>query len=332
MRCNYAFTILLGVLILSCVLNVGFAQEKVKVGFVDQVGMKAFEDGKKGFMEGLKEKGFESKIEVVYHNLNNNMDLVKDTIDKLKKENVKVIVTQGTKVTLEFLKVVKDIPIVYTSVTYPQQIDEIGKNLKFGDNYSGATIYTPQLPLIKLALKIKPDIKTIGIVVNSDEVNSKRDAGDLEKAAKELKLKSIISEYPGNNKDNNLLQKSVVAAFNKLIDSKVDAIMFPKDTLQVKFSNEIKSVVIPKKILTLATDASFAEKGVAVMAFTATCQKAGQNAGVIVTEILSGKKPKDIPPMYLDSFDIYLNTKTAKEMNISLPVDMIRMASTIIKE
>ncbi len=52
----------------------------------------------------------------------------------------------------------------------------------------------------------------------------------------------------------------------------------------------------------------------------------GYAAGQMIVKVLNGANPGDMPVATAQSLDIYINSKTAKELNISLPQEILDRA------
>lgn len=317
------FTVLTLICFTGFLPTIVYSQEKINIGILRQIDIKPFFDAEQGVKDALELGGYdESKVNFISIAINNQIDTVQRNLEELRKQNVKLICTIGTSVTIETLKNEKDIPVVYNIVSYPESITDAGKKYGFSENYTGATNKVASEPMIKMALKLKK-IDTIGMIFNAKEENAVRDVENIEKDCERLGIKSIIIPYTEEEK--------IVTTFKKLIDIGIDCLLFPKDTLQVKYLNELNSIIYDNKVLAFGLEASFCERDSAVLAFAAPTYKVGLIAGKKAVEVLNGKNPSDIPVEGLDKFDIYLNTRVAKKIHMNIPVNILKIASEVIK-
>ncbi|MBU1999296.1 MAG: hypothetical protein KKE64_07375, partial [Candidatus Omnitrophica bacterium] len=148
-----------------------FAQQKIKIGVILQDKISIFQDSFKGFKATLAKAGYgEDKVEYIVNIVNNDMTKVKDLVDSYRAQGAKLIHSSGTGTTLEILKNEKSIPVVFSIVAYKESLDGAAKKFGFGNNYTGALSSTSTHKLIDLALKVKKDIKKVGMIydVNAD--------------------------------------------------------------------------------------------------------------------------------------------------------------------
>ncbi len=306
-------------IVVSCV----FAQEEIKIGIVRQIDIKPFMDAEQGIIESLAARGYaEDRVEFIVKRINNNLQLVKSAVEELKTAGVQVIVSIGTRATIEVLKYVKEIPVVYSGVSYQESIQEAAKKYGYADNYTGTLLNAPAERLIEVALKIKR-INRIGMIFNLKEDNAYRDVQSFERSCKIAGIQSVVMPYTQ--------EEDLAANFHKLIELGISCILFPKDTLQVKHIDELIPMVYKHDIFTLGADAAFCQKNAAVLAFTAPAYKVGALAGKKIAQILEGKDPKKIPAEGLANFEIWINLKVAKQTNIHISPAVMRMASEIVQ-
>jgi putative ABC transport system substrate-binding protein len=308
--------------------SAAFAQEKIKIGIINQIDILPFFDTIDGVKKGLAEKGFgEDKVEYILFSVKGNIDSIKDGIDQMRKaHNLKLMVSIGTRATTETLKYVQDIPVVYSCVSYAESINEAGKQLGFANNYTGTLLNAPAEKVIDLALKIKSrkEIGRIGMIYCSKEDNARRDKDNFEEGCRKFGIESIVIAYTE--------ESEIVGAFQKLVDQGIRCILFPKDTLINKHLDELKPIIFQNQIFTLAADTAFVSKGGAVLAFSAPAYKVGMLAGDRIAQILNGKKPADIPPEGLKSFEIWINMAVASKTKIDIPSTVTKIASKVITE
>ena len=107
-----------------------------------------------------------------------------------------------------------------TAVTDLEQAHLVTSNEKPGGNVTGTTDMVPIEKQIGLLLTIVPDAKTIGIMYNNDEANSKIQA-DL--AEKELKKAGVKVKVLTANSTNDVQQVT------KSLAKDVDGIYIPTD-------------------------------------------------------------------------------------------------------
>jgi putative ABC transport system substrate-binding protein len=69
----------------------------------------------------------------------------------------------------------------------------------------------------------------------------------------------------------------------------------------------------------------FAEAG-GLMSYGPSIIDAYQWAGVYAAQILDGAKPKDLPVLLPDRYELVINVKTANQMKFKIPISMLTRA------
>jgi putative ABC transport system substrate-binding protein len=299
-----------------------YSEEKLKIGTILQIDIPPFKLQVDGFKKGLENAGYtKDNTEIIEMNAAGKMDAIKGMTDDLRKANVKLIVVIGTSAAIEVLKYVKDIPVV-ASVSYAESLREAAQKFNYGNNYAAGLMYVPHAPLIKLALKIG-NFKTFGMIYNQNEDNSKKEAVNLTSACKAMGLSSVAVPYADEN--------GLLDSFNTLIKSKIDCVLFTKDTLVVKHMADIVPLITSKKIKAVTIDEGSLDAS--IIGISIDMSALGVVLSNIALDILkNGKKPSDIAPKAMEKFMLIVNLKEAKAVGVNIPVELISTANKVIKE
>lgn len=156
------------------------------IGVLQLVQHNSLDAAYKGFKEGLKENGYKEgdNLTIDYQNAQNNQDNLKSMSEKLVKDDPDLLLGIATPAAQSLLNETTTIPITVTAVTDLEQAHLVSSNEKPGGNVTGTTDMVPIDKQIDLLLSIVPDAKTIGIMYNNGEANSKIQGDLAEKALK----------------------------------------------------------------------------------------------------------------------------------------------------
>ena len=171
---------------------------KTKIGILQPVEHSALSAARLGFIEGLKEKGFEDgkNITIYYQNANdepaNQTQYAKSLTAKC---DITLGIGTGSSQALQAAHVNSGStkPILFTAVTDPVDAKLVASNDAPGGFITGTSDMNPveaQIDLIKTCL---PDVDKIGIIYTQSETNSKVQA-NLAKAEAEKYGISVVIE------------------------------------------------------------------------------------------------------------------------------------------
>src|ERR1044071_6928421 len=68
-----------------------------------------------------------------------------------------------------------------------------------------------------------------------------------------------------------------------------------------------------------------------LMSYGADSTDQFRRAAVYVDKILKGAKPADLPVQQSTKFEFVINLKTAKQIGLTIPVDLLQQANKVIK-
>jgi putative tryptophan/tyrosine transport system substrate-binding protein len=298
------------------------AQEKISIGVLLQ-SEGPFKESSLHIEKTLSEEGFNaSRVEYVRISVENKIENVKDAVAAFRKANVKLIIVYGTNAVVETLKMVRDIPVIWSFLVSADLAKESRRKFNLGDNFTGVVVLPFTDNLLKLGLKIKP-IKHVGMLSNEREENAKKHIEGIVKTCEVFKIKTTVLPY-GREED-------ATGAFAKLCSMKgIDAVIFPRDTMQVKKMKDFLPIIRKNNMFTMGSDASFSQDS--VVSLSNSSRHLGWETGRVAAKILKGAKPADIPIASVSQFDVIANVKLAKEVNVGIPVEVLQGASKIIKD
>ncbi|HCR43070.1 MAG TPA: sugar ABC transporter substrate-binding protein, partial [Ruminococcaceae bacterium] len=145
-----------------------------KIGIVQLLEHDALDNAYKGFVDGLKAKGYEDgkNIEIDYENAQNEQANCVTIASKFANGGYDLILAIATPAAQAAANATSTIPILVTAVTDPADAKLVKSNDKPGTNVTGTSDLTPVKEQIDMIKELVPDVKTVGLMYCSSETNS----------------------------------------------------------------------------------------------------------------------------------------------------------------
>lgn len=286
------------------------SDKKMKtVGVLQLVEHGSLDAAYEGFKEGLAENGFKEgeNLKINYLNAQNDQAQLKSMSEKLVKEKPDVMLAIATPAAQSLLNETTTIPIVVTAVTDLEEAKLVKSNEKPGGNLTGTTDLVDIDKQIELLLSIVPDAKTIGIMYNAGETNSKIQADIAEKALTKAGVKVKVLTA---NSTNDVQQVTTSLAKD------TDGIYIPTDNTFASASAVIGEVAKEYKIpIVPASIEQVTEGGIATIGID--YKALGKQTGEMAAKILKGEaEPATMPVETAKNLDLSVNKDMAKAIGI----------------
>jgi len=145
---------------------------------------------------------------------------------------------------------------------------------------------------------------------------------ELQHQAEALRLKLQILELGGDKDVESSLAKAVEGHTGALIE-------LPNPLFHANISRIVK-FASNAKLPAIFHSKDFVEAG-GLMAYGAEFRELYRRAAVLVDKILKGAKPADLPVEQPTKFELVINLKTAKQIGITIPPNVLARADRVIK-
>ncbi len=323
---------LIFILILS--VTISFGQEKkpkkmFKIGVTQIVSHPALDGDAKGFEKGLADAGFKEGVNVTYDRQNAQGDMANaQTIaQKFLDAKVDMVHCIATPTSQAVVKVIKNIPVVFSSVTDPVDAGLVPKDSspgkKSGTNVTGVSDRWPVALQFETYTKFVPKAKKWGTIYNAGDANSMVHIKEMREAAKKLGVELMEASISTS--------AETMQAAQSLAGKGVQAINITSDNTAVSAFEAIVKICNEKKIPLFAGDVDSVPRG-AIAAYGLDYFLIGESAGKKAVQVLKGKKPGDIPWGPAEKFSLVISEKAAKTQGVTVPPDLLKKADKVIKE
>ncbi len=293
------------IIIFLSFIHSSFAAEKALITINQYVNHVALDAAYEGIMQSLKaRKILPDRAEIIISNaqgnISNSVQISKHHAS-LSPDFMVAIATPAAQTNLKAKSM--NSKLAFVAVTDPSAANLLG-----AENVIGVSDNPPIADLVEVVRRIFPNLKTVGIISNSGEINSVKMSEKLEAILASLDIK-VKKASIANSSD-------IKTAMNKLIGS-VDVIYLPQDNSVISALDSIANISKANKIPLIANDPSLVKKGVFV-ALGSNYFKSGQQLGNMIADILDGIELKaNIQNTKIK--ELRVNRELAKEFEIEIP-------------
>ncbi|TXJ19697.1 ABC transporter substrate-binding protein [Brachyspira aalborgi] len=285
---------------------------QIKIGVLQLIEHNALDSAYKGFVDGLKEAGYEDGKNIIidYQNAQGEQANCITIGQKFINDKSDLILAIATPAAQAIANMTKDIPILITAVTDPADSKLVADNNAPGGNVTGTSDLTPVEAQIELLKEIIPNVKTVGLLYCSSEQNSVFQINIAKKKLDSMGIKYIDIAISNLNEIQQVIQNVI---------GKVEAIYTPTDNMIANGMATVALMTEPAKLPVIC-----GEGGMTMLGGTATYginyYELGKLTSTQAVSILKGdKKTAEMPIEYLQKFDLVVNTNMIESIGLTIP-------------
>jgi putative tryptophan/tyrosine transport system substrate-binding protein len=278
------------------------------------------------FRLGLRDLGYVEGQNILIEDryLEGNWYRTRRLVDELVQLNVDVLLSSAYPAILQANRATSTIPIVMVTTQDPVGTGLIDSLARPGGNITGLTLLTRELSGKRLELLKEAVPKRLRVGVLGDATVSPVTAlEDYRIAARALKIPLQSLEVRGPNPD-------FAEAFEAAAKRRVNALITMGMVLFAKYEKKIVELAIKNRLPSMFEGSGWVNLG-GLMSYAANSADAWCRAAVYVDKILKGAKPAVLPVEQPTRFEFVINLKTANQIGLTIPPDVLARADKVIK-
>lgn len=278
---------------------------------------------RQGAIEALASEGYKEgeNLTVTFQSAQGNVATANQIAKQFVGDNPDAIIAISTPSAQAVVSSTSEIPVVFTAVTEPVEAKLVTKLDGSGTNVTGASDVLPLEPQVALIKELLPNVKNIGFVYSSGEVNS----------TVTLKHLKTIAEAQGLTIVEAPAQKSAdIAMAAQSLAGKVDVIYTSTDNNVINAYEALAKVAQEGKIPLVSSDPSVIERGASVV-LGVNYHQLGMETGKITARIFKGEKAGDIPVYSAKELDLMVSKKNAEVQGLTVPQSILDKAKKVVE-
>jgi putative ABC transport system substrate-binding protein len=279
------------------------------------------------FRQGLRDLGYiEGKnIQVEYRYSAGIPDRAARLVAELLQLKVAIIVSPVASGILAAKQATQTIPIVIVANQDPVAMGLVTSLARPGGNVTGVTRLTRELAGKRLELlrEMVPRMSGVGILFDTESTVARIAVKEYEAAGKTLQISLQSLELRSSNPD---FEEALRTAGKK----RVNALMAVRNPLLIDNLKRIAELAVQNRLPSMCEGSVFAEAGM-LASYSSDENDSFRRAAVYVDKILKGAKPADLPVEQPTKFELVINLKTAKQIGLTIPPNVLARADRVIR-
>jgi putative ABC transport system substrate-binding protein len=308
-------------------LRMAQAQQMPVIGYLSSASPQGFATRLAAFRQGLQEIGYHEgqNVAIEYRWAEGQNERLPALAADLVGRRVAVIATPSSPNAARAAKAATDtIPIVFEVGSDPVAIGLVNSLSRPNGNVTGVTSLNVEVGQKRLELlrELLPRATVIAALVNPTNVNAETVTTDLRKAAHNLGIAVHILHVSGEHE--------VDVAFTKLADLSSNALVMTPDPFFIVISQRLIDFALRRRLPTLVFSRDIAAAG-ALLSYGGSVAESHRQAGIYTGRILKGEKPADLPVQQITKFELAINMKTARALNLDVPPMLLARADEVFE-
>jgi putative ABC transport system substrate-binding protein len=296
-----------------------------RLGYVDLRARDLQRDDVRGLRDGLRELGYVEgqTVLIEYRFAEGQADRLPGILDELLRSKVDILLAVGTVVAQAAQRATVIVPIVVT-VGDPVGSGFAKSLARPGGNVTGLALQltdefgAKRLELLKEAV---PGARRVGYIWNP---RGRRAPGEpLQRSAAALQIALVTIDVRGAQDFDGVLRT--------IRQQRVHALMTDGDPLTGGGAlRPIADIAATQRLPSIHISAAFVEAG-GLMSYGPSLYEAWRRIASYVDRILKGAKPADLPVEQASKFELVINLKTAKALQLTIPQSLLARADQVIQ-
>jgi len=277
--------------------------------------------------EGLRSLGYRvgENVAIEYRFANGELERLPALATELVRLGVDVIVTVFNPSIVAAMKATTTIPIVMISSVDPVGTGLVASLARPGGNVTGfavdtgSEIFGKRFELLKETL---PNLSRVGILFNPDVAATRSRLPSMMEIAPTLGLTLVAVEARGLD--------ALEQAFAIMVRERAQAFVMLGDSVLFNYRSQIVEMALRNRLPAASVQRQYADAGF-LLTYGADLRDLYRRAAGFVDKIFKGAKPADLPVEQPTKYELVINLKTAKTLDIIVPPILLTRADEVIE-
>jgi len=272
---------------------------------------------KLGYIEG-------QNIRIEYRQAEGKFERLPILAAELVRLKVDAILTGGSTATRAAKEATSTIPIAMTQDNDPVASGFVASLARPGGNVTGLSTLRPEISGKRLELlkEIVPGLSRVAVLGASDNPGNAQALKEVELAAGALKVQLQYLDIRS--------PKDIEPAFQEARKTSADGVLELGGPLLNVHQTALVNLAVKSRLPAMWVRRRFVEAG-GLMYYGVDTADLLRRAATFVDKILKGANPADLPVEQPTKFELVINLKTAKQIGLTIPPNVLARADKVIR-
>ena len=276
--------------------------------------------------QGLQELGYvEGRTVVIeWRWWEGKPERLRDTVAEMMRLDLDVIVVGGSEATKALKEATRSIPIVFSGPSYPVEEGLVESFARPGGNITGVTAAQSDTvaKLPQLLRDVVPGLTDVCVIWSPANPGTAFILRDMEAAVQGLNLKVLRVPMAS--------AADVDPALAAIARARPGGLIVLAAAIPAAHAERIGALAIRLRIPSISANKALMEQGL-LMSYGADPRDGARRIPGYVDRILKGAKPADMPVERPTKFELAINMKTAKALELTLPQALLLRADELLQ-
>jgi putative ABC transport system substrate-binding protein len=281
---------------------------------------------RQAFRQGLRELGYveEKNLIVEYRYAEGNSERLAALAAELVRLKIDVIVTSGPPGTRAAKKATTTVPIVMAHDPDPLGSGFIASLARPGGNITGLSSLVAQLggKRLELLRELIPKLSRVAVLGTSTNPSNVQMATEIEVAARPIGIRIQFVDVQDS--------KEIEGGFRAATKAHAEALFVLGNPVLNAHRTEVADLAVKSRLPAVYGQPDLMAAG-GLMFYGASITEMFRRAAIYVDKILKGAKPADLPVEQPTKFELIINLKTAKQIGLIIPPNVLARADKVIR-
>jgi putative ABC transport system substrate-binding protein len=275
------------------------------------------------FRQGLRDLGYVEGQNIAIEYRSGEVPRLTELATELVHLKVDLIVAQGQAAMIA-KTAARAIPVVFGLSGDPVDAGLIDSLARPGENMTGMTFLAFELvgKRLELLKEAVPKISRVAVLAYPGHPGEERELKETQITAQALKI--VLHYFSITNPTD------IDKAFGMIAKDHTDAILAFPDPITMAHRTQIAEFAVKRRLPSVFGWKDYVEAG-GLMSYGPILAESWRRVAVYVDKILKGTKPADLPVERPAKFEFVINLKTAKQIGLTIPPNVLARADKVIK-